>query len=153
MIDHSFEHLCSFDGVGGLPPEAFGDTGEGLRVRFQLTGGGVRGPKINGSVRAGGGDWMTVRRDGVGLVDARVTFETADGALILVTYNGVIDFGARGYEQFVGEGPPERAAIRVAARLSSGHPTYSWLNRVQCIGIGEFRHADRTASYDIYAIR
>jgi hypothetical protein len=152
MIEYGIEHLCSFTGIGGGGAEVIGESGDGVRVHFHLSGGTVSGPRINGTVRATGGDWMTVRRDGVGLVDARVTFETTDSALILVTYTGVIEFGADGYERFLREGPPESTSMRVAVRLASGHANYNWVNRVQAFGIGRFTRADRTAAYDVYAL-
>jgi hypothetical protein len=152
MIEYAVEHLCSFAGAGGGAPEVIGQSGEGLRINFHLSGGTVSGPKINGKVRATGGDWLTVRRDGVGVVDARVCFETNDAALILATYSGVIEFGADGYEKFLREGPPATAPIRIAVRFSAGHPNYTWLNRIQAFGIGEFRKAERAANYDLYAL-
>jgi hypothetical protein len=152
MIEYAIEHLCSFGGVGGTAPEVIGEVGEGLRINFHLTGGTVTGPEINGVVREAGGDWLTVRRDGVGLVDARVTLQTDDAALILLTYTGLLEFGADGYERFLREGPPEAAPIRVAVRLFTGHAKYKWLNRVQAFGVGHFSRADRTASYDVYGL-
>src|SRR5436305_9536444 len=107
MIEYSVEHLCSFAGVGGEKPEVVGPTPEGLKINFHLSGGRVSGPKINGVVLPGGGDWMTVRRDGVGLVDARVSFETADSAVVMASYTGVIEFGADGYDRFLRVGTPQ----------------------------------------------
>ena len=129
-----------------------GATPGGLKINFHLSGGTVSGPGIQGKVRPAGGDWLTVRGDGIGLVDARVCFETHDNALLMLSYDGVIDFGADGYEKFLRDGPPPVAQIRVAARCSSGRSSYQWLNRVLCFGIGEYRKAERTAAYDIYAL-
>ena len=153
MIDYKVEHICSFSGKGEGNPEVIGTVPEGLRVNFYNTGGEVSGPRIRGKVRPVGGDWLTVRKDGVAIVDARVTFETQDGALILVTYGGVIDFGENGYEKFLREGPPQVAHIRTSPRFFTGHPEYQWLNRLNCFGVGEYRAATRTASYDVYAVR
>lgn len=80
---------------------------EGIRVNFYSAGGEVTGPRIRGKVRPVGGDWVTVRKDGVVYLDVRTTFETHDGALILVTYQGLADFGEDGHDQFLrGEMPP-----------------------------------------------
>jgi Protein of unknown function (DUF3237) len=94
-----------------------------------------------------------VRKDGVALVDVLVTFETDDGALILVTYGGTIDFGQSGYELFARGEIPAVARIRTGPRFLTAHPAYAWLNRLYCIGIGECRASTRTASYDVYAVR
>src|SRR6185503_14135752 len=82
MNEYSLEHVLSFTGIGEAAPEMIGAVPEGLRVNFYNAGGTVGGPRIRGKVRPVGGDWMTVRPDGVAVVDVRVTFETDDGALI-----------------------------------------------------------------------
>ena len=102
---------------------------EGIKANFYVTGGEVTGPKIRGKLRPAGGDWLTVRRDGVVIMDVRVTVETHDGALILVTYPGIIDLGEDGYDKFLrGELPPI-LQIRIAPRFFTSHPNYLWLNR------------------------
>jgi hypothetical protein len=153
MNEYSLEHVLSFTGIGEAAPEMIGAVPEGLRVNFYNAGGTVGGPRIRGKVRPVGGDWMTVRPDGVAVVDVRVTFETDDGALILVTYGGTIDFGPSGYEGFARGEIPAVARIRTAPRFSTANPDYAWLNRLHCIGVGEYRASTRTASYDVYAVR
>ncbi|HUJ76929.1 MAG TPA: DUF3237 family protein [bacterium] len=101
MNAYQLEHILSVTGQGGKPPEAIRPVPEGMRVSFYNTGGEVSGPRLRGTLRNFGGDWMTVRKDGVALLDARVTFELEDGALILVTYPCVIDFGADGNDLFL----------------------------------------------------
>jgi Protein of unknown function (DUF3237) len=153
MLDYALEHVVSFVGQGGKPPELIGMLPEGVRINFSNTGGEFSGPKLRGKLRDFGGDWMTVRTDGVAQLDARVTFETEDGALILVTYSGTIDFGENGHAKFLKGELPATARIRTSPRFYTGHPTYTWLNRLHCVGIGEFRAATRTVSYEIYAVR
>jgi len=153
MNEYSLEHVLSFTGIGEAAPEMIGAVPEGLRVNFYNAGGTVSGPRIRGKVRPVGGDWMTVRPDGVAVVDVRVTFETDEGALILVTYGGTIDFGPSGYEGFARGEIPAVARIRTAPRFSTANPDYAWLNRLHCIGVGEYRASTRTASYDVYAVR
>ena len=153
MNDYQLEHICSYTGTLATPPEVIGPVPEGLRVNFYSTGGQITGPKLRGKLRPVGGDWVTVRTDGVAYLDVRSTFETHDGALILVTYQGVIDFGEDGYEKFLrGEMPPV-VKLRTAPRFVTSHPAYLWLNRLFCIGIGEYRAAANEAKYDVYAVR
>ena len=153
MFDYELEHILSFVGKGGGTPEAIGALPDGLHVNFQNVGGEVTGPRIRGKVRPTGGDWVTVRKDGVAILDARITLETDDHALILVTYSGIVDFGPDGYERFQrGELPPV-ARIRTSPRFFTSHAEYLWLNRLHCLGIGEYRPAARTASYEVYAVR
>src|SRR5262245_26048165 len=117
MIDYKLEHICSFTGVLVSPPEVLGPLPEGIRVNFYTSGGVITGPKIRGKVRPVGGDWMTVRRDGVAILDVRATFETHDGALILVMYSGVIDLGLDGYDRFLRGELPVAAQIRISPRF------------------------------------
>ena len=96
---------------------------------------------------------MTVRRDGVAILDVRSTLETDDGALIYMTYPGVIDFGEDGFGKFSRSELPPVVEIRIAPRLATASPRYLWLNRLQYVGIGEYRPALREAHYDVYALR
>jgi hypothetical protein len=152
MIDYTLEHILSYRGALAGAPEMIGPVPEGIRVNFYNTGGEVAG-KVNGKVRPFGGDWMMVRRDGVAILDVRATFETHDGALILVTYPGVIDLGEDGYDKFLRGDLPPVAKIRTSPRFLTSHPQYLWLNRLHCIGVGEYSAAASAATYDVYAIR
>jgi len=153
MIDYKLDHILSFTGELAGVPEVIGPLPEGVRVNFYNTGGEVTGPGIHGKVRPVGGDWMMVRRDGIAIVDVRATFETDDGALILVTYPGVIDLGEDGYDRFLRGELPASAQIRTSPRFATSHPRYLWLNRLHCIGIGEYVAANNRATYDVYAVR
>src|SRR6185503_2537551 len=101
MNPYTLEHIFSYRGTLTSPPEAIGEMSEGIRVNFYSTGGEITGPKVRGRMKPVGGDWMTVRKDGTALMDVRTTFETNDGALILVTYQGIADLGEGGYERFL----------------------------------------------------
>ena len=153
MISYKIEHIMSYSGTLADPPEVIGPVPEGVRVNFYSTGGDIEGPAIRGKVRGVGGDWLTVRRDGVAVLDVRTTFETHDGGLILVTYSGLIDFGEEGYEKFLRGDMPEKAEIRSTPRFVTSHPDYVWLNRLLCFGVGEYRASTNTARYDVYAVR
>ena len=55
----------------------------GTRRTAPLNGGSFEGPRLRGSVVAGGSaDWQVLRSDGVLEMDLRVTLQTDDGALI-----------------------------------------------------------------------
>ncbi len=118
-----------------------------------VTGGEVTGPRLQGRVRAVGGDWLTIRRDGVGILDVRATIETHDGALIYVAYSGVGDLGADGYKKFLAGDPPKVLKLRTTPRLSCAHPDYAWVNRLQYVNIGEVDFATYSVAYDMYALR
>lgn len=155
MNNHKYqlEHIFSFEATLENPPEVIGPVAEGIRVNFYSKGGEVTGPKLQGRCRAVGGDWLTIRTDGVAILDVNTTIESHDGALIAITYSGVSDLGPDGHQRFLEGNLPESLPIHVVPRFQTAHPAYLWLNRVQCIGIGKVVFASLHAAYDIYAIR
>lgn len=153
MHDYSMEQICSYTATLQAPPEVIGPTPEGLRLNVYVTGGDVSGPRIQGKVRPVGADWLTIRDDGVGILDVRATIETDDGALIYAAYQGVGDAGEDGYQRFLENNPPERLVIRAVPRFITSHPDYLWLNRLQCVNIGEADLVNWIVSYDVYALR
>ncbi len=111
----------------------------------------MEGERLKGAVLPVGADWLLIRRDGIGVVDVRATMKTDDGALLYVSYGGLLDLGPDGYEKFLrGELPPE-IPIRTAPRFQTSHPDYLWLNRLQCFGAGVVEPAKGLVSYDLYA--
>jgi Protein of unknown function (DUF3237) len=153
VINYKLEHILSYTGELARTPEVIGPVPEGIRVNFYNVGGEITGSGIRGKIRPTGGDWMTVRRDGVAILDVRATFETHDAALILVSYRGVIDLGNEGYDKFLRGELPAAAQIRTSPRFATSHPQYLWLNRLHCIGVGEYLAATNQATYDVYAVR
>jgi len=139
MIDYKLDHILSFTGELAGVPEVIGPLPEGVRVNFYNTGGEITGPGIHGKVRPVGGDWMMVRRDGIAIVDVRATFETDDGALILVTYNGI------------GQTTPAGASLRAAPLFETGDQRYAWLTKLQAIAVGERVGTD--VKYDVHALK
>jgi len=153
MFEYHLEHIMSYT-VKISEPEVIGPVPEGLRVNGYILGGEVTGPRVSGKLRPVGGDWLTVRKDGVAIVDVRTTIETHAGALISLTYWGLIDLGDDGYEQFLeGRPPASGTAIRMSAGLSTSHPGYLWLNRLHCLGIGQAFLERSEVAYDVYAVR
>jgi hypothetical protein len=153
MYSYKMDHIFSFNATLKLPPEVIGVVPEGLRLTFYVTGGIVEGPEVNGKVLPVGADWMTVRRDGVGIINVRATLETNDGALIYVTYPGVSDFGENGFELALRQELPPVSPIRTSPSCCTAHPKYLWLNRLSCVGIGQSDMANSQVKYDVYAVR
>jgi hypothetical protein len=73
-IAYNLELVFSYTGVLARPPEIIGPVPEGIRVSF-YSRGEVTGPKLRGTMRPVGGDWTTVRRDGVANLDVHATLE------------------------------------------------------------------------------
>lgn len=133
LFEYSLGQLLEVQMLGAVP--------EGARGNF-INGGDVevRGERVNGRMLGHGGDWMTVRPDGIALLDVRNVIETVEGARILYRYNGVADFGENGYESFLA-GAAVVAPLRGAPRMSTAHPDFVWLNRLQCVVVGEINPA------------
>ncbi|MGH8443693.1 MAG: DUF3237 domain-containing protein [Solimonas sp.] len=147
------EHLFTMHASLQAPPEVIGPVPEGIRITFYVTGGRVEGARLKGTLRAAGGDWFTLRRDGVGVLDVRATIETDDGALIQADYSGLGDGGENAYDDFLAGRLPLRLALRTGPRLRSAHPDYQWLHRLYCVGVGEVDLQTFEVRYDIYALR
>jgi hypothetical protein len=150
--DVQLEHICSYWATVSAP-EVIGPLAEGVRVNVYVTDGEVFGPNIRGRLRPVGGDWLTLRPDGIGVLDVRATIELEDGALIYTTYGGIADLGADGYNQFLKGNPPPVVPLRITPRYYTGDPAYLWMNRLQCVGVGEVDMQQMRVTYDIYALR
>ena len=112
---------------------------QGTRTIVQVVGGRFEGPRLKASVQTPAGDWITNRADGSYRLDVRLTLKTDDGALILVTYNGI------------GQTTNAGASLRIAPLFETGDSRYLWLTRLQAVGIGE--RVGTTVKYDIYALK
>ena len=153
MFDYSMEHVCSYTATLKAPPEVIGPVPEGLRWNVYVTGGEITGSKLQGTIRPVGADWLTVRTDGVALLDVRATLETHDGALIYITYNGIGDLGKDGYDKALAGDLPKTLQLHTAPLMRSSHPDYLWVNRYQFVNVGEVDFENFVVAYDMYALR
>jgi uncharacterized protein DUF3237 len=112
---------------------------QGTRTIVQVVGGRFEGPRVKASVQTPAGDWITNRADGSYRLDVRLTLKTDDGALILVTYNGI------------GQTTDAGASLRIAPLFETGDSRYVWLTRLQAVGVGE--RVGTRVKYDIYALK
>jgi hypothetical protein len=72
-----------------LPPVEQGEI-DGARKRFiPITGGTVTGPRLRGTVLAGGGDWQAILPGGLTRVEARYFLRADDGTVISIHNLGV----------------------------------------------------------------
>jgi len=153
MFDYKMEHLFSYTATLQSPVETIGPVPEGIRVNFYVTGGVIHGDRLNGRIRPVGADNFLVRRDGIGVLDVRATFETTDGALIDVAYRGIGDLGEDGYGRFLRGELPKKLPLRTAPNLRTAHADYQWVQRLHCMGVGEVDLERFEVSYDVYAVR
>ena len=121
-----------------------GDLGYGVRRVIPITGGEVRGSKVNGKVLPFGADFQIIRPSELIDLEARYAFETDDGAVVYVENRG-IRFGPVELLQKLKRGEPVDPKLiyfRTVPRFETGHENYRWL--MQHIFVASAaRHADR----------
>jgi Protein of unknown function (DUF3237) len=126
--------------LAGLEPIMnLGATPYGERRIIGITGGTVRGPKLQGRILPGGADWQIVRTDGAADIQARYTIETDAGARILVNSEGlrhgppdVLAALARGDNV-----DPSLYYFRTVMRFETSDPATDWLNRILALARGQ----------------
>ena len=102
-----------------------------------ITGGTFSGPGLRGTVHPGGADWIT-QVSGHSSLDVRITLETDDGALIYMTYTGVVR-------------PTEDGVYwRVRPAFTTASEAYDWLNHA--VFVGKSKQVQGKVAYDIFRI-
>lgn len=153
LIPYEMEYLFTYHATLQPPVVVCPADGGDIRINFYVTGGEIWGPRLQGKLLPIGGDWLTLRPDGMAVLDVRAVLESHDGAHIDVSYNGLIDMGVDGYAKFLKGEIPAAVKIHAAPRMRTAHPSYTWLNRLQMINIGEGRLQQNEVTYDVYALR
>lgn len=129
-----------------------GRTPYGERRIIGISGGTVRGPKLNGRILPGGADWQIARSDGVADIQARYTIETDAGALILVSSDG-LRHGPPAVMERLARGDSVDPALyyfRTVMRFETADPSVDWINRILALARGQ-REA-RTVRLDVYEV-
>ena len=152
--EYEMEYVTSY--IATLSePEVIGPVAERLRLNVYVTGGTVDGSKLKGKILPAGADWLTIRTDGVGVLDARVTIQTEDDALMYAYYRGVADLGPDGYKNFL-EGappPPDGISLRTNPWFQTAHPKYQWMTRGLFLNVGKAYLDKGKVSYDTYQLK
>jgi len=132
-LDHLYDMRVDLE-----PPQVVGETPLGVRQVFIVKGGTFSGPRMRGAVLAGGGDWATIRPDGVLQLDVRATVQTDDGALVYAYYGGYIHPVSAAMRAAAGEDLPlGDYYFYTSPMFQTGSPQYQWLNRTMAIGRGK----------------
>lgn len=84
----SADHLMRLDVELG-PVLDIGPVPGGYRRIIPITGGRFVGDRLRGTILPGGADWNLERPDGTVYLWARYTLQTDDGALIMITNDGL----------------------------------------------------------------
>ncbi len=145
------EFLMEYTADLQLPTRNTGAGPFGTRGLAVVTGGSFEGPRLKGTIWAGGGDWWLRGSDGVLRLDVRATFETDDSALIYVQYYGVNrpDEG-RPFPQPGEVSEYGDAYFMTAPRFETGDERYAWLNGLVCVAEG--KRTETGVAYRVYAV-
>ena len=102
-----------------------------------VTGGSFSGARLQGTVHNGGADWIT-QVSGHSSLDVRITLETEDGAIIYMTYKGIVARGDSG------------RYWRVTPVFNTASDEYDWLNHK--VFVGKSKQIEGKVAYDIFEI-
>jgi hypothetical protein len=130
-------------------PLSIGETPDGVRLDFSVHGT-VNGPALKGKFPPGAA-YLLIDPDGVGTIHVRAPLLLDDGALAELEATGRYDFGDDGYRR-AAAGDLPNSALGWCPRFLTGHSNYLWLNRAQCLGIGELRPKETSVNYDLFMV-
>lgn len=147
------EYLMTFYAPLELPQQI----DPSLAIYNVRSGGWVKGPKIKGTLLTPTADWLRVMPGGSARVDVRGTIKTDDGALIYITYGGVISDSKESFDRYLkGEVlTADDHYFVIAPTMQTSSEKYAWLNHVQCVGkAAEVKAGENSyVKYDIYVVR
>jgi hypothetical protein len=113
------------------PAVTLGESPSGVRRVIPIAGGTFEGPRLKGTVIAGGADWQLVRADGVTLVEALYVIREEDGTSIYVRNWGVIVPPEGGLKP---DSPPGAVYVRTSPQFEAPSGKHDWLNRSLFLG-------------------
>ena len=124
------------------PPLDFGSTHCGDRRFIPIVGGTFSGPRLNGKILPGGGDWNAVRPDGVVHVLAKYSIQTEDGVMISVTNEGYGRASREDMQAVFGDDPTKASMkgggadwyTKTVPKFEVAEGRYGWLNRSVFLG-------------------
>jgi hypothetical protein len=131
------------------PPQAVG-----ARYIFNVIGGTIQGPKINGTFVAPSGDWGMPMPDGSYRLDVRASIKTNDGEFIFVEYNGVVSASKEVSDRYL-KGDVITAKDEYffsAPTFTTTSKNYDWLNKVQVVG-KMVTVSTKGVKYDLFIVR
>jgi hypothetical protein len=134
------------------PPVEQGEI-DGARRRFiPITGGTVSGPRLNGVVLPGGGDWQGIHPGGLAAILARYALKAEDGTVIGIENPGVRVASPEVTEQLAKGEPVEPGAyyFRSTPMFTVADGPHEWLRRTVFVGRG-IRRPDHVV-IDVYAV-
>lgn len=150
----SSEYLTTLHSPAGGGPHMIDSS---LAIYHQTGEGWAKGPKLNGTLLAPTGDWMRIMPGGSFRIDARMVLRTDDGALIYISYGGVVSVSQDNFMRMAGGGTLTSADMYFVTTptFQTAHAKYAWLNHVQAVGrVAQVKGgADGYVRYDVFTVR
>ena len=119
------------------PTSHVGQAGSAPLGFIPITGGTVAGPRLNGSIEPGGGDWATSRTGYAVDLDARYLIRADDGAFIDIVNKGFwvatpeVDAALDAGESV----DPGAYYFRTQPVFRTDAPEHEWLTRTVFVGV------------------
>ena len=138
--------------IGFDRAQKIGDAPIGWRGIYPVDGGRFEGPKLKGKVLPNGADWVIRRKDGATMLDVRLGLMTDDGAVIAMSYTGLLWIAAAAADRYrKGEAVAyAESYVRTSPRFETADPRYDWLNRMVAVANGGPPGSSPT--YQVFAI-
>lgn len=147
------EHLFDYTAVL-KPPVVIGPGRNGNRLFYEVREGRLSGPKLSGEILTGGGDWALVGEDGWTRVDVRGQCRTDDGAILYLSYTGLIE-PTDAFREAVATGSEtdfDDQYWRVLIEIETGDERYHWLTHSALVGRGRIC-AGPGVAYQVFRVR
>jgi Protein of unknown function (DUF3237) len=101
----------------------------------------------------GGGDFMRIRQDGIGIVNVVTEFlQTLTGARLYCSYGGMFDLGPDGYARAMRNDFDAFPPFVTSPTYTTADKKLAWLNRAQCLGLGRVDTKAMRIEADVYVV-
>ena len=134
-------------------PLMIGNGPYGTRVVYPVVDGQAKGDRISGTLVGGGGDWLLIGPDGWGRLDVRGQLQTDDGALVYMTYRGVLELNDKviaATQSTEAETGFDDQYFRTTPHFEVGDERYAWMNHTVFVGRG--RLIAGGVEYEVYRV-
>ncbi|GAB2175909.1 DUF3237 family protein [Dongia sp. agr-C8] len=147
MLTPGFDYIATFEIDVGPALEA----GPGCRV-IPVIGGRVRGPRLSGTILAGGTDWQNDVADDTVRIGGRWILETDDLVRLQVETPGIrqADPQVLAALRSGRDVDPASYYFRVAPQFVVADPAYAWLQRAVFVGTGAKRR--QGVAIDVFTV-
>jgi hypothetical protein len=123
----------------------------GTRAVVSVSGGSAKGERISGSVVGAGADWALIGPDGFSRLDVRLQIQTQDGAVLYVTYVGLLEMNEVVQQALAGgETGYDDHYFRATLQIETGDLRYAWVNTTVFVARGRLLAGG--VEYEVYRL-